>query len=118
MNHDLEQFLLAWDEQYLGGLETIDLFRPEITSTWTRAQQQRLVQLFFHIRGGFAEIGPAGLTVLAETAVDLVELDAGQLAQAVTEAEEDVADASDDMLRDRAQTRLDHLRQVQTALNL
>ena len=72
----------------------------------------------FFIRGGFAEIGPAGLTVLAETAIDLVELDAGQLAQAVTEAEEDVADAGDDMLRDRAQTRLDHLRQVQTALNL
>lgn len=72
----------------------------------------------YFIRGGFAEIGPAGLTVLAEIAVDLVELDAGQLTQAVTEAEEDVADASDDMLRDRAQTRLDHLRQVQTALNL
>ena len=41
----------------------------------------------FFIRGGFAEIGPTGLTVLAETAIDLVELDAGQLAQAVTEAE-------------------------------
>ena len=72
----------------------------------------------YFIRGGFAEIGPAGLTVLAETAVDLVELDADQLAQAVTEAEEDVADASDDMLRDRAQTKLDHLRQVQSTLNL
>jgi F-type H+-transporting ATPase subunit epsilon len=72
----------------------------------------------FFIRGGFAEIGPAGLTVLAETAVDLVELDAGQLAQAVKDAEEDVADAADDMIRDRAQTRLDHLRQVETALNL
>jgi F-type H+-transporting ATPase subunit epsilon len=72
----------------------------------------------YFIRGGFAEIGPAGLTVLAETAVDLVELDAGQLAQAVKDAEEDVADAGDDMIRDRAQTRLDHLRQVQTALNL
>ena len=56
--------------------------------------------------------------MLAETAIDLVELDAGQLVQAVKDAEEDVADASDDMVRDRAQTRLDHLRQVQTALNL
>jgi F-type H+-transporting ATPase subunit epsilon len=72
----------------------------------------------FFIRGGFAEIGPSGLTVLAETAVDLVELDAGQLAQAVQDAEEDVADATDDMIRDRAQTRLDHLRQVETALSL
>jgi F-type H+-transporting ATPase subunit epsilon len=72
----------------------------------------------FFIRGGFAEVGPSGLTVLAETAIDLVELDGGQLAQAVKDAEEDVADAADDMIRDRAQTRLDHLRQVQTALSL
>jgi F-type H+-transporting ATPase subunit epsilon len=72
----------------------------------------------FFIRGGFAEIGPSGLTVLAETAIDLVELDAGQLAQAVKDAEEDVADATDDSLRDRARTRLDHLRQVQNALHL
>jgi F-type H+-transporting ATPase subunit epsilon len=72
----------------------------------------------FFIRGGFAEIGPSGLTVLAETAVDLTELDAGQLGRAVQDAEEDVADAAEGAMRDRAQTRLDHLRQVQTALNL
>jgi F-type H+-transporting ATPase subunit epsilon len=72
----------------------------------------------YFIRGGFAEVGPVGLTVLAETAIDLVELDAGQLAQAVQDAEEDVADAGNDMIRDRAQTKLDHLRQVQATLNL
>ena len=59
----------------------------------------------YFIRGGFAEVGPAGLTVLAETAIDLVELDADQLAQAVKDAEEDVADATEDAVRDRAQTR-------------
>jgi F-type H+-transporting ATPase subunit epsilon len=72
----------------------------------------------YFVRGGFAEISPAGLTVLAETAIDLVELDAAQLAQAVKDAEEDVADATDNAVRDRAQTKLDHLRQVQAALNL
>jgi F-type H+-transporting ATPase subunit epsilon len=72
----------------------------------------------FFIRGGFAEVGPSGLTVLAETAIDLAELDSGQLAQAVKDAEEDVADATEDMARDRAQTRLDQLRQVQATLNL
>ena len=70
------------------------------------------------MRGGFAEVSPAGLTVLAETAIDLVELDAAQLAQAVKDAEEDVADATDDAIRDRAQTKLDQLRQVQATLNL
>jgi F-type H+-transporting ATPase subunit epsilon len=72
----------------------------------------------YFIRGGFAEVGPAGLTVLAETAIDLVELDADQLDQAVKDAEEDVADATEDAVRDRAQTKLDHLRQVQATLNL
>ncbi len=72
----------------------------------------------YFIRGGFAEVSPAGLTVLAETAIDLIELDAAQFAQAVKDAEEDVADATDDAIRDRAQTRLDQLRQVQATLNL
>jgi len=72
----------------------------------------------YFVRGGFAEISPAGLTVLAETAINLLELDAAQLAQAVKDAEEDVADAADDAVRDRAQTKLDHLRQIQAALNL
>jgi F-type H+-transporting ATPase subunit epsilon len=72
----------------------------------------------YFVRGGFAEVSPAGLTVLAETAIDLVELDATQLAQAVKDAEEDVADATDDAMRDRAQTKLDQLRQVQATLNL
>ena len=72
----------------------------------------------YFVRGGFAEVSPAGLTVLAETAIDLVELDAAQLAQAVKDAEEDVADATDDAMRDRAQTKLDQLRQVQATLNL
>jgi F-type H+-transporting ATPase subunit epsilon len=72
----------------------------------------------YFVRGGFAEISPAGLTVLAETAINLLELDAAQLAQAVKDAEEDVSDAADDAVRDRAQTKLDHLRQIQAALNL
>jgi F-type H+-transporting ATPase subunit epsilon len=72
----------------------------------------------YFIRGGFAEIGPSGLTVLAETAIDLVELDAGQLAQAIEDAQEDVSDAAEGAMRDRAQTKLDQLRQAQTALHL
>ncbi len=72
----------------------------------------------YFIRGGFAEVGPSGLTVLAETAINLAELDASQLAQAVKNAEEDVADAGEDAARDRAQTKLDQLRQVQSTLNI
>ena len=65
-------------------------------------EQQR-----YFIRGGFAEVGPSGLTVLAETAIDLRELDTGQLAQAVKDAEDDVADATEDQ---RARPRPDQAR--------
>jgi F-type H+-transporting ATPase subunit epsilon len=72
----------------------------------------------YFVRGGFAEVGPTGLTVLAETAIDLFELQADTLLGAIKDAEEDVADAEDDGVRDRAKTKLDHLRQVQATLNL
>ena len=45
------------------------------------------------VRGGFAEVNPQGLTLLAEMAIPLAELDAAALAQQVKNAEEDVADA-------------------------
>jgi F-type H+-transporting ATPase subunit epsilon len=72
----------------------------------------------YFVRGGFAEVSPAGLIVLAETAIDLVELDSAQLGQAIEDAEVDVTDAAEDIARDRAQTKLDHLRQVQNTLHL
>jgi F-type H+-transporting ATPase subunit epsilon len=72
----------------------------------------------YFVRAGFAEVGPSGLTVLAETAIDLTELEADMLNQAIKDAEEDIADAKDEGTRDRARTQLDHLRQVQATLNL
>ena len=72
-------------------------------------------QRFFG-RGGFAEVIPAGLTVLAERAIDLDNLDPAQLAQDIADAEEDVADLSGEA-KDKAQMTLEHLRQVQSALS-
>ena len=57
-----------------------------------------------------------GLTVLAEVAVPVAELNAGLLAQQIKDAEEDVADAQDDETRRRAQENLDHLQALQGAL--
>ena len=72
----------------------------------------------YFVRGGFAEVGPSGLTVLAETAIDLTELEADMLNLAIKDAEEDIADAKDEGTRDRARTQLGHLHQVQATLNL
>jgi len=114
---DVEQVLVPGAE---GDMTVLAKHAPVLTTLrpglldigFPNGQHQR-----FFIRGGFAEINPNGLIVLAETAIDLDELKAEQLAQAIKDAEEDVADLANDA-KDRAQTKLDHLRQVQAALNL
>ena len=68
------------------------------------------------VRGGFAEVNPGGLTLLAETAIPLAELDAAALAQQVRNAEEDLADAKDDEIRRRTSENLEHLKALQSAL--
>jgi F-type H+-transporting ATPase subunit epsilon len=68
----------------------------------------------FFVRGGFADVTPAGLTILADQAIPLEELDAAQLAQEIRNAEEDLADAGEDHLKRRnAETKLNELRDVQ-----
>jgi len=68
------------------------------------------------VRGGFAEVNPDGLTVLAEEAIPMADVDRETLAQRIQNAEEDVADATDDDKRNRAQQALDHLRQLHDSL--
>lgn len=70
----------------------------------------------FYVRGGFAEVTLQGLTVLAEEAMPLAELDGATLDQRIKNAEEDVTDAKDAAVRDRAQTTLNQLRELRGAL--
>ena len=70
----------------------------------------------YFVRGGFAEVTLGGLTILAEEAMPLAELDTAALDQRIKNAEEDVADAKDDVARRRAKSQLDSLRELRTAL--
>ena len=63
-----------------------------------------------YVRGGFAEVNEKGLTILAEEAIPVAELKPGQIAEAVKNAEEDLADAKTDSARQAAQEILDHLK--------
>jgi F-type H+-transporting ATPase subunit epsilon len=68
----------------------------------------------FFVRGGFADVNPAGLTILADQAIPLEDLDAAMLAQEIRNAEEDLSDAGDNHVRRRmAETKLSELRDVQ-----
>ena len=67
-----------------------------------------------YVRGGFADVNASGLTVLAEQAMPLKEVNAEIMAQQVTDAEEDLADAGDDAeKRAVAQKQLDDLKDIQ-----
>ncbi|TMJ83715.1 MAG: F0F1 ATP synthase subunit epsilon [Alphaproteobacteria bacterium] len=68
------------------------------------------------VDAGFAEVGPAGLTVLANMAVPVDEFDVAQLAGVITDTEEDVADEKDGWTRDKLAQKLDRLRALQAAL--
>ena len=67
------------------------------------------------VNGGFADVTPDGLTVLAEDAVDLADVDAAQLEQDLKNAREDVDGARDDVRRLAAQARLARLEALRAA---
>jgi F-type H+-transporting ATPase subunit epsilon len=66
--------------------------------------------------GGFAEVGPAGLTVLADKAVARDDFDMAQLTSEIKDTEEDIGDATDPAERDKLTRHLDQLKQLQAAL--
>lgn len=67
------------------------------------------------VLGGFADVTPEGLTILAEEAVDLADVDAGKLEGDLKNAREDLADAKDDASRTAAQAKIDRLEAIASA---
>jgi F-type H+-transporting ATPase subunit epsilon len=69
------------------------------------------------VRGGFADVNRSSLILLAETAIPFEDLSADHLGKEIKNAEEDLADASDDEKR-LAQEKLDRLRELKDAMKL
>jgi F-type H+-transporting ATPase subunit epsilon len=89
----------------------IATLKPGVLTIYGDGGPQRIV-----VQGGFAEMGPTGLIVLAEKATPAAEIDALTIAQAIKDAEEDIADAETDAARDKAKARLEQLNTLATAL--
>lgn len=94
-----------------GHAPLISTVRPGVIVVYDDKAQRRIF-----VRGGFAEVNAEGLTVLAEEAIDLAALDADALNARIRDAVEDVADATTEAARARAQEQLDSLRAVQASL--
>lgn len=65
------------------------------------------------VYGGFADVTPDGLTILAEEAMDVAEIDGAKVAADLKNAEEDFRDAKDDQKRLEAQRKIERLRALQ-----
>jgi F-type H+-transporting ATPase subunit epsilon len=94
-----------------GHAPLVTTLRPGILVIHSDGEELRIV-----VNGGFAEVGPAGLTVLAEIAVPVDEFDRDLLAGVIKDTEEDVADTTDDWQRDKLSRKLDQLKALQAAL--
>ena len=89
----------------------VALLRPGVLTVKVGADAQRIV-----IFGGFAEVSPQGLTVLADYATSLEDLDLAMLAARIAETEEKIKRIEVGSLLDRELERLDHLKAVDTHL--
>jgi F-type H+-transporting ATPase subunit epsilon len=112
---DVSQVDLPGSEGDLGVLAghapLVTALRPGIIVVYREGGDLRVV-----VNGGFAEVGPAGLTVLADLAVPVEEFDRAVLAGEIKDTEEDAADATDSWRRDKLAHRLDQLKALQAAL--
>src|SRR5690349_20418060 len=68
------------------------------------------------VNGGFADVTPEGLTVLAEEAVDLADVDAAKLDADLQDAREDLRDASGEAQRHAAERAVARLETMKAAI--
>lgn len=117
MAESVDQVVVPGSEGYFtvlkGHAPFMSTLRPGVVDV-TPAGGGQTERIF--VRGGFADVSAEGLTILAEQAIPLAEIDAEVLAQEVRNAEEDVADATDGAVRDAAELKLYQLKEVQAVL--
>jgi F-type H+-transporting ATPase subunit epsilon len=81
----------------------------------TVAKEGGAVERIF-VRGGFAEVNPQGLTVLAETAIASADLSASAMAEQISAAEAEVGIAIDDEAKRKANEAVDYLKGIAAGL--
>jgi len=112
---DVDQVDLPGAEGDMGILAAhaplVTTLRPGIVTVYRDGKREPIV-----VTGGFAEVGPGGLTVLADKAVPRENFDLAMLSSEIKNAEEDAADATDAAQRDKIARHLEQLKALQAAL--
>ena len=90
-----------------GHAPVVAAIRPGILTVTTGGSKQKIIVL-----GGLAEVSEKGLTVLADVAASIDELDRARFADTISEMQEKLAEKEGFEL-DRALERLDHFKSIQ-----
>ena len=94
-----------------GHAPVVAAIRPGILTVTTGGSHEKIIVL-----GGLAEVCEKGLTVLADVATSLEELDRAKFAETISDMEEKLKEKDGSEL-DRAIERLDHFKSIQHQLN-
>src|ERR1700719_3505653 len=94
-----------------GHAPVVAAIRPGILTVNSGGTHQRIIVL-----GGLAEVSDKGLTVLADVATSIQELDRARFADTISDMEAKVAEMEGAEL-DGAIERLDHFKSIQSQLN-
>ena len=94
-----------------GHAPIVAVIRPGILTVTSGGTHQKIIVL-----GGLAEMSEKGLTVLADVATSLEELDRAQFADKVSEMEAKLSEKDGSEL-DRELERLDHFKSIQAQLS-
>jgi F-type H+-transporting ATPase subunit epsilon len=90
-----------------GHAPMVTVVRPGILTIFREGREEKVVVL-----GGFAEVGPNGLTVLADVAQTMEELDRKLIADQIKEAEKRIAAMEPGTVLDKEIARLDHFKSL------
>ena len=93
-----------------GHAPVVAAVRPGILTVTTGGAHQKVIVL-----GGLAEMSEKGLTLLADVATSIQDLDRAQFAETISEMEENLAEKEGSEL-DNAIARLDHYKSIQQEL--
>jgi F-type H+-transporting ATPase subunit epsilon len=115
VNEDVDQVDVPGSEGEFGVLPNHAPVMSIVKPGALRVYNNGAIRKIF-VNGGFADVTPAGLTILAEDAVDLADIDVAKLDQDIQNAKEDVNGARDDVHLSPAQLRLHRLEAMKAAL--
>jgi F-type H+-transporting ATPase subunit epsilon len=94
-----------------GHAPVVAAVRPGILTVMQGGSKQKMIVL-----GGLAEVSDRGLTVLADVATSIEELDRAKFAETIADMEAKLAEKEGSEL-DRAIERLDHFKSIEHELN-